>query len=1016
MAGEKNKASGTQGHQKGSQGHRSGGQGHSQGHLGHDHHDRRTERKTAKQRPTSSTKRGRNPTHAVVQHEEEPPRQEVTESSSTTSLDDDDDRILETDAEERVYMTRDSEEIDRNQNRGADDDDGKRNGQELPSPPLTPPLPKRLNRDNYDIRSFNASLGEFVGVLSDRRFQEMSDDYPVDDLLSVVSMVSATIEEYKEHTVHTQKQLEALRNTMRTVKENIHITVTRQAWDLRQDEAQTIEEKELKARLTRLNSTVAEAHAEVAEANKLSAETESAAAQAQLAATMARKEAERIEEEIALKAELERKKKEQEEKKREEEERKKHEEQRKMEEEQRAKERAWKEKQEATHQQSKKGRAWEDWPTYDYETKGREEEREILCCVRAHPAHFDKGRATVDVIEQTDVLVTYAPHEELISNIIEMKSTEDKEFPSEEPMIIAIPHMLTRMAALSREAFVKTLEEGRWVELTTKEVTFEHYKDQKFAQVETKHPFSKFVVMSRFKRDYLTFNNRSSKATSSYDQRIVLTVSRDTFKQNEYLLLQIQPIDSASVNEFRARDPNGKALLTSSPIVHMEWQTKETFSKPVNVSLPCPPNPAKAKKMAMLRKQKEEKMKGNKPVVPLPVDKDKEKEKLQRPSKLKQAQVEAAQPEGGEESAPPVTARQNKWYMGQYGQTDEDENDQLCFVGFSYGRWQYIPDVKIVQVKLDLVNFNLDFAWDRFMVLRTRPGPDEITLLNISKGINDQLSKRWVHIVVKQRFDDPSDVCLHVTPVSRLERVLQQLAEEGYENGPDPSHVVSVYEGDTIAVRFHGNVRMAEEDETKQCTLRLMYNSNMSTSASFTVCEVDKYLQKNFATYRGLLLFERRYLMAPPAGKKRAQQQEEPEVKSEELCDLTLKIPKYHTDTAPTPIRAPINLRSNLSMDQSLLQEIAAGLGDEWRRLASRLQVQHVRVQAILRVVQGGPDSEEQAKYEMLMTWLKRSPQAADKTAILANALTYVGRYDLADMVRPGVDLEQKRSRRSTRS
>ncbi|KAK7479539.1 hypothetical protein BaRGS_00029256, partial [Batillaria attramentaria] len=716
-------------------------------------------------------------------------------------------------------------------------------------------------------------------------------------------------------------------------------------------DAETIEEKELKAKLTQLNAKVAEAHAEVAEANKLTADTENAALQAHLAAEHAKKEAQRIREEIL----------------------------------------AWKKKQEAAQGGVAKGAVWEQWPVYEYETKGPPgEEKELLCCVRGHPAKFDKGQATCDVVDQVDISVTYAPHEELISRILDLSSTDGKD-TSEETLYIAIPHMMTRAAASSREPVVKSLVGGRWVELTSREVVFEHLKDMKFVQVETKH-FTTFLVMSRFKRDYLTFTKRSAKVTSSYDQRIVLNVAKDTFKDREHLLLQVQPVDSGSVNDFRSRDANGKALLTSSPIIHMEWQTKDNFAHPVNISLPCPPNPAKARKMALLRKQKEERMKG--PTKPPAIPDDKEKEKQ---SKLKQAQAQATQGTEGEEG-PVVRRQQTKWYMGQYGQTDDDENDDLCFIGFMHGKWTHVPDVKVIQVKLDIVNLDIDFGWERFMVLRIRQGTAPELLGGLAKGINEQLARRFVTVVVKQRTEDQYEMCVHVVPTARLEKAVPQLAEEGYDDGPDPSHTVSLQEGDQVVVTFSGNVRNVD---SRYSTLRMVFNSNMTTAAYFTVCEVDRYLQKNFSMYRGVLHVQRRYaLPINPALKKKASEHEclIPEVKSEPLCDVMIKIPKYHVEPLPTPKRAPVILHASDSVvDQETLKTLAAELGDEWRRLANRLQVQRVRIQAILRLVQGGQGTEEQAKYEMLMTWLKRSPQAADKTTILASALRSVGRMDLAD-------------------
>lgn len=911
----------------------------------------------------------------------------MTQPQEAVSVEDGDVALLQTDGDERVFITRDGEEGGTNENRGTEE-----GGQEQPaSPPLTPPpsLPPKLSKDNYDIRSFNSSLDEFVGVLSNPRYQEMADDYPVDDLLSVVSMVSATIDEYKTHAQQTQRQLEALRDTMKTVKENLHLSVTRQAFDLRAEEVETVEEQELRARLTRLNATVAKAHAEVAEANQLSADTESTALQAHIAATQARRQSERIQEEAALREEMEKKRQEEEKRRREEEERRRQEEERRAEEEKRAKELAWRRQQEAAQAASGKRPSalptWDVWPVVEYETEARhEEDRELICCIRGHPAKFHKEHVTCDVIEQTDVSVTYEAHEELISHVVQVASRQDRQ-SSEEVMVVAIPHRMSRASALSREPVVKCLVDGHWVELTTREVTFDHHKDVKFAQAETRH-FTKFLVMSRYKRDYLTFTKRSAKATSSYDQRITINVARDTFQEKEHLLLQVQPADSASVNEFRARAPNGKALLTSSPILHMDWQTKDSFEKPVNISLPCPPNPAKARKMALLRKAKEERLKNAGRVV-VPVLEEKPTEK---PSKLQQAQAQM------QEEGQPAPQRPNKWYMGQYGQTDDDENDELCFVGFLHGKWTPVPDVKITQVKLDLINLNLDFAWERFMVLRTRPGTEGDIVTGMARGLTEQLARRFVNVIVKQRMDDPYEACVHVVPVSRLDKALQQVAEEGYDEGPEPSPALSVQEGDVIVVSFVGNIRHVQG---ARHTLRMVYSSNMSTATYFSVCEVDRYLQKNYNLYRGLLHVHRHYQL-PLTPAQRRDECPVPEVKSQLLCEMMLKIPKYHVEPVPLPKRAPLTLHTADSpVNQDTLRRLAADLGQEWLRLANKLHVQRVRIQAILRM-QSGQGTEEQAKYDMLMTWLKRSPQAADKAAILASALKSVGRVDLAEQLR----------------
>ncbi|RUS82833.1 hypothetical protein EGW08_009409 [Elysia chlorotica] len=73
---------------------------------------------------------------------------------------------------------------------------------------------------------------------------------------------------------------------------------------------------------------------------------------------------------------------------------------------------------------------------------------------------------------------------------------------------------------------------------------------------------------------------------------------------------------------------------------------------------------------------------------------------------------------------------------------------------------------------------------------------------------------------------------------------------------------------------------------------------------------------------------------------------------------------------------------------------------DEWRRVAHYLGVHRARVHAIMRNVMVGEKQDKDAKYEMLLTWLKSAPKSADKIAILSSALQLSDRLDLAESVR----------------
>ena len=60
--------------------------------------------------------------------------------------------------------------------------------------------------------------------------------------------------------------------------------------------------------------------------------------------------------------------------------------------------------------------------------------------------------------------------------------------------------------------------------------------------------------------------------------------------------------------------------------------------------------------------------------------------------------------------------------------------------------------------------------------------------------------------------------------------------------------VLSINEGDVMEVGFRGNVTTRDHE-----TLEFVYNSNLDSETEFKACEVDKYLQKNFPVYRGVV-------------------------------------------------------------------------------------------------------------------------------------------------------------------
>lgn len=86
--------------------------------------------------------------------------------------------------------------------------------------------------EEYQIKSFNDKILEYSEVFETDKFNTVDQDFPVEDLVSFVNVISGTIDEFKQQSQNSQKQLEDLCNKMRHVKENIHFSITKRQMEL----------------------------------------------------------------------------------------------------------------------------------------------------------------------------------------------------------------------------------------------------------------------------------------------------------------------------------------------------------------------------------------------------------------------------------------------------------------------------------------------------------------------------------------------------------------------------------------------------------------------------------------------------------------------------------------------------------------------------------------------------------------------------------------------------------------
>ena len=89
-----------------------------------------------------------------------------------------------------------------------------------------------------------------------------------------------------------------------------------------------------------------------------------------------------------------------------------------------------------------------------------------------------------------------------------------------------------------------------------------------------------------------------------------------------------------------------------------------------------------------------------------------------------------------------------------------------------------------------------------------------------------------------------------------------------------------------------------------------------------------------------------------------------------------------------TPVlKAPVVIKSDRDpVNDDCLRQLAKHLGHEWRKLSQHLNIKPVRIQAILRNHANNEQtdsSDDDIKYEMLVTWAKRVPHGWNKVRLL---------------------------------
>jgi len=504
----------------------------------------------------------------------------------------------------------------------------------------------------------------------------------------------------------------------------------------------------------------------------------------------------------------------------------------------------------------------------------------------------------------------YLDNEELISHIISILPV-NKLTTIRTELKISIPHGLTRQQATFREVVVKmqTAKDEPWKELLTHDVTIEGFRDMKFAEVSDIKTFCTFAVVSRLKKDIIKMKKRGGTSVSKVDERVEFIYDPGSFNVREKVILQMQPVDNATITELKRSLDVAKGLLCSTAVFRTTWRNTN-FESPITVTMILPPNPVAARKLAAERSAKDGKRTksltllgedgenlefgkkkgtgksaasepGEASLEGLSQVTSEHPDPLNELLELEPPTQEGEAPEVGEKVAEDGIVDQEtadekafadshkmkkskkdeeseerkalwckpvKWYMGKYGKDVEDERDQLFFVRYNSkkGRWMIEPN-HIDVGKFDKIFVELEEPLEAFVVFRVSMSVMERDVERIADALEILLARRVVRFVVKQQFSDPCEVLACIVPIQRMERVLRRLQEEDYENGPETSAEFLIKEGDRLSLVFRGNIVC--EDNT--AILTTVFTSNLDTRFKLRISANDVYVQKSYDEYRG---------------------------------------------------------------------------------------------------------------------------------------------------------------------
>ncbi|CAF3282800.1 unnamed protein product [Rotaria sp. Silwood2] len=565
--------------------------------------------------------------------------------------------------------------------------------------------------------------------------------------------------------------------------------------------------------------------------------------------------------------------------------------------------------------------------------------------------------------------------EELISTPINIKfdlTTNDQKF-----IILAIPFIFKRSS--HRENVIKIRQSnGVWISTETNESNFDLHKEKRFVECKLNES-SICAVVSRLKHDTILIQKQlSGRYVSNADPRFTLHWPKDVSQNDFSIDICVQPVDLPTFAQFSQHFSHEcQGLLAVGPIIELNFD-EINLLKPIQFTLPILIQPKK------------------KPIPPktIPTTND-ESNILPQPTISQPSQQEM------------IAQQQQLIFKSMLGEDLSNERLVLLYSGSNDNTWHIDTDIQLIDSKThDIITTDIQYLHSRIIVARCDKQLMSLKQLPTTICLLEQtLNQRSATLFLRRRLTNPNEICLVCCSGQRADIVENEIQQENYSTENEQVKEIILEEGQILELRFRGNIIPKNND---QQSVQFAFNTYFPFYFETNVSEIDKYSQHLSSYFYGFIQIfsKQKFLRNAMKEIDKKKQQSDIEI---DICfaELLVTLPKPPTEIRPPIQKSLTTFTGEGVLTPTLFRDMSASLvGDEWRRLARRLGMTRIRIEAVER------DYHEDAPYYMLLAWLKRVPRSSDKVLLLIHALTNINRWDLAQDLQSIKD--DKRSEQGT--